>query len=103
VEVVNYNGICPVDGLSLPFPVCNHQAVVVPKVPVPVLPGLPDFSAHNLPKWGKIYQMTTKLPIGHIIYQTAESIPNDYKIFIRTFSIPTPSKIYPNYDILVLK
>jgi hypothetical protein len=30
--------------------------------------GLPDFSWHNIPKRGKIYQITTPLPNGHIIY-----------------------------------
>jgi hypothetical protein len=30
---------------------------------------LPDFSWHNIPKRGKIYQITTTLPNGHKIYQ----------------------------------
>jgi hypothetical protein len=33
--------------------------------------GLPDFSKHNIPKRGKIYQITTKLPNGYKIYQMA--------------------------------
>jgi hypothetical protein len=39
-------------------------------------PGLPDFSWHNLPKRGQIYQITSTLPNGHKIH-----IPNDRKIF----------------------
>jgi hypothetical protein len=31
-------------------------------------PGLPDFSWNNLPKQGKIYEMTIKLPNGQKIY-----------------------------------
>jgi hypothetical protein len=27
--------------------------------------GLPDFSWHNIPKRGEIYQTSTKLPNGH--------------------------------------
>jgi hypothetical protein len=38
--------------------------------------GLPDFSWHNIPKGGKIYQIITTSPNGHNIY-----IPNDRKIF----------------------
>jgi hypothetical protein len=33
--------------------------------------GLPDFSQHNIPKRGKIYQNAAKLPNGHKIYQMA--------------------------------
>jgi hypothetical protein len=33
--------------------------------------GLPDFSRHNLPKQGKMYQITTALTNGHKIYQMA--------------------------------
>jgi hypothetical protein len=36
---------------------------------------LPDFSWHNLPKWIKIYKITTKLPNGHKI-----CIPKGLKI-----------------------
>jgi hypothetical protein len=28
-------------------------------------PVLPDFSSNKIPKWGKIYQMTKKIPNGH--------------------------------------
>jgi hypothetical protein len=33
--------------------------------------GLPDVSWCKIPKRGKLYQMTTKLPNGHKIYQMA--------------------------------
>jgi hypothetical protein len=33
--------------------------------------GWPDFSWQKIPKQGKIYQMSTTLPIGHKIYQMA--------------------------------
>jgi hypothetical protein len=32
--------------------------------------GLPDFSWHNIPKWGETYQMTTKYP------KRPQNIPN---------------------------
>jgi hypothetical protein len=32
---------------------------------------LPDFSWHNIPKRGKLYQITTTLPNGHQVYQIA--------------------------------
>jgi hypothetical protein len=35
------------------------------------MPGVPDFSFHNKPKQGEIYQIATKLPNGHKIYQMA--------------------------------
>jgi hypothetical protein len=31
--------------------------------------GLPDFDCFNIPKRGKIYQITIKIPNGHKIYQ----------------------------------
>jgi hypothetical protein len=37
--------------------------------------GLPDFSSHNVPKRGKTYQTTTKLPNGH------KNVPNGRNIF----------------------
>jgi hypothetical protein len=40
--------------------------------------GLPDFSWYNIPKQGKIYQITTKLPNGHYIYQRQYDIPNGH-------------------------
>jgi hypothetical protein len=60
--------------------------------------GLPDFSLYNIPKWGKIYQIATKLSNGHKIYQMAVNIPNDHRHNIPTFFIPRPSQIYPNFD-----
>jgi hypothetical protein len=42
---------------------------------------LPDFSSHNIPKRGKIYQNATKLPIGHKMYQMAVLIPYGPKIY----------------------
>jgi hypothetical protein len=41
--------------------------------------GLPDFSWHNIPKRGKIYQITTTLPNGHKI-----GMPDDRIIFQMT-------------------
>jgi hypothetical protein len=34
--------------------------------------GLPNFSWNNIPKRGKIYQMTTKLPNAHNVYQMGQ-------------------------------
>jgi hypothetical protein len=59
-----------------------------------IQPGLPDFSSHNIPKGGKIYQIVTKLFNGHKMYQMAiiySKRPNNMPIF----SIPRTSKIYP--------
>jgi hypothetical protein len=53
-----------------------------------------DFSRYNTPKWGKIYQMTTKVPNGHKIYHLAVKMA----IKIPTSSFARPSKIYPNWD-----
>jgi hypothetical protein len=36
----------------------------------------PDFSWHNIPKWRKVYQMTTKIPIGRKIDQMAINYTN---------------------------
>jgi hypothetical protein len=33
--------------------------------------GLPDYSWHNIPKRGEMYQIAAKLPIGHKIFQMA--------------------------------
>jgi hypothetical protein len=51
------------------------------------VPGLPDFSWHNIPKWGKIYQIATKLPNGLNKYQMAV-IYSEWPYNISTFSIP---------------
>jgi hypothetical protein len=63
--------------------------------------GLPDFSWCNIPKRGKIYQMTTKH--GHIIYQIAVNI---YKLaiqfYMQTFSTPRPPT-FPQMEILGMK
>jgi hypothetical protein len=59
--------------------------------------GLPDFSWHNIPKWGKIYQIATKLPKGHKIYQMAV-VYSKSPLNTPTFSIQRPSNIYPNWD-----
>jgi hypothetical protein len=39
-------------------------------------PGLPEISWHNIPKWGKMYQMGNKLPNGYNTY-----LPNSRNIF----------------------
>jgi hypothetical protein len=39
---------------------------------------LPDFSRHNLPKRGKIYQIATKFPNGHEIYPKPSYISNGH-------------------------
>jgi hypothetical protein len=41
----------------------NSQKIVI----ITSTPGLTDFSWYNMPKRGKIYQLTTKLPIAHLI------------------------------------
>jgi hypothetical protein len=48
-------------GLTRDFSFPSHLCVCAP--------GLPDFSRHNIPKRGKIYEITTTLPNGHKIYQ----------------------------------
>jgi hypothetical protein len=60
--------------------------------------GLPDFSWHNIPKRGKIYQTTKKLPNFH--YVKMQNCPKKFKwpYNMQTFSIPRPPKIYPNWD-----
>jgi hypothetical protein len=58
---------------------------------------LPDFSWHNIPKLGEIYQIATKLPNGHQMQQEAE-IYSKWPKNMPTLSIPRPSKIYPNCD-----
>jgi hypothetical protein len=37
---------------------------------------LPDFSLFNIPKWGKIFQIDSKLPNGHKIFQLAIEFTN---------------------------
>jgi hypothetical protein len=57
---------------------------------------LPDFSWSKIPKWGEIYQITTKYT------KWPKNISNGRKIdqmvikyTYKTFSIARPSKIYP--------
>jgi hypothetical protein len=59
--------------------------------------GLPDFSWHNIPKLGKIYQLTTTLPNDHKIYLMAVKY-SKWECNIPTISNLRPSKIYPNRD-----
>jgi hypothetical protein len=59
-------------------------------------PGLPDFSWHNIPKRGKIYQITTKLPNFLQIAQMSITY-SKWSYNIQSFSILRPSKIYPNW------
>jgi hypothetical protein len=59
--------------------------------------GLPGLPWHKIPKWGKLYQITTKLLNDHKIYQWAVIYSKMAKEYT-TFSIPRPSKIYPNWD-----
>jgi hypothetical protein len=42
----------------------------------PILPGLPDFSGHNIPNRWKIYKIATKLQTRHKIHQLATEYPN---------------------------
>jgi hypothetical protein len=58
---------------------------------------MPDFYVYNIPKRGKIYQITTKY------IKLPQNIPNGHKIDFLSLNIPTssiarPSKIYPNCD-----
>jgi hypothetical protein len=63
------------------------------------LPGLPDFSWHNIPKRGKIYHIAKALPNGHKIYQITLNIQNYQKMVYKHFPFYVrPSKIYPNWD-----
>jgi hypothetical protein len=58
---------------------------------------LPDFSSHNIPKRGKIYQITSKLANDHKIYKLA-ILYSKCALNIPTISILRPLKIYPNWD-----
>jgi hypothetical protein len=59
--------------------ICRIEAVLTSKSYFSSFcPGLPDFSWHNIPARGKIYQITTKLP------KCPQNIPNDRKIFQMT-------------------
>jgi hypothetical protein len=54
--------------------------------------GLPDLSWHNIPKWGKMYQIATKLPDFHKIFQMdVIYISNGHRIY-RLFSFQGPPK-----------
>jgi hypothetical protein len=57
--------------------------------------GLPDFSWCNIPKRGKLHQLTTKLPIFHTIYHLVV-IYFKLTLNVRIFSIIRPTKFYPN-------
>jgi hypothetical protein len=59
--------------------------------------GLPDSSWHNIPKRGKIYQISTKLLNDLKIYPTG-IIYSKWALNTPKFSIVRPSKIYPNWD-----
>jgi hypothetical protein len=64
-------------------------------------PGLPDFSCHICTyflKRVKLFQIDTKLPIGHKIYIPNGRNLSQMAIKIPTFSISRPSKIYPNWN-----
>jgi hypothetical protein len=52
-------------------------------------PEMPDFSLHNIPKRGKIYQ------ICHKITKWPYAIENINQLFF----IPRPSNIYPNLEV----
>jgi hypothetical protein len=59
--------------------------------------GLPDFSWYNIPKRGKIHQMTTyntKWPKIYLMVGKLTKLPQN----IPTSSIVRPSKIYPNWN-----
>jgi hypothetical protein len=58
---------------------------------------LPDFSWQNIPKRGKIYQITTIFPSGHKIFQMPVKY-SKWPKYIPSFSILRPQKIYPNWD-----
>jgi hypothetical protein len=56
--------------------------------------GLPDFSWYNIPKWGKVCQVATKLPNCHNIYQITiicRYIQNGQRIY-KLFSWHGPPK-----------
>jgi hypothetical protein len=49
--------------------------------------GLPDFSIHNIPKRGKLYQIATKLPNGHKMFQIAVIYSNLFYSNLPKFGI----------------
>jgi hypothetical protein len=59
-------------------------------------PGLPDFSWYNIPKGGKIYQMTTKYTKWPLHISNGRKI--DQMNIKCTNIFQRPSKIYPNWD-----
>jgi hypothetical protein len=59
--------------------------------------GLPDFSWYNIPKRGKICQITTRFQNAHNICPTVVKY-SEWRDYITTIFIPRPSKIYPNWD-----
>jgi hypothetical protein len=66
--------------------------------PPTIRPGLPDFfdTVYQNGEIG-IYQITTKLQIGHKIHQMAGKCSKWLKN-IPTISVPKPLKIYPNWN-----
>jgi hypothetical protein len=58
--------------------------------------GLPDFAWRNIPKRGKIYQITKNLPDGNNIYQMAVKETKCQKIYQHLSSTARPLIIYPN-------
>jgi hypothetical protein len=82
----------PVSGSRLRHPDCPD---FIPSFLCPT--GLPDFSWHNAPKRGEIYQTTRNLTSYLNIYQIV-IMHSKWALNIPTFSIQIPSKIYPNWD-----
>jgi hypothetical protein len=59
------------------------------------VPGLPDFSWHNIPNRGQAYQIATTLPNDHRIYKMAVKY-SKWPQNTPTFSLLRSWKIYPN-------
>jgi hypothetical protein len=63
--------------------IANHRMAQHTSITLASESGLPDFSQHNIPKRGKMYQITIKLPNGRYIFQMGIKISNIFhsKVF----------------------
>jgi hypothetical protein len=82
---------------------CRHFYFVSPFIEtfVPREPCLPDFSGHNLPKWGKYTKWPQNYPLDIKYTKTAENISNGHKIY-QNWPFQGPPK-YTHIEIFGIK